>query len=165
MLNEVLSVYKSQSVDINAKHLEIIIRQMLRKVKIENAGDTKLLPGDSVDISLYEEENNRVLSEGGVPATAKRELQGITKASLTTESFLSASSFQETSSVLTEASLKGKVDHLLGLKENVIIGKLIPAGTGCAQYRALLPKEVDQNGIYNVNDDVDITFADVELMD
>ncbi len=165
LLNEVLSVYKSQSVDINAKHLEIIIRQMLRKVKIENAGDTKLLPGDSIDISLYEEENNRVLSEGGVPATAKRELQGITKASLTTESFLSASSFQETSSVLTEASLKGKVDHLLGLKENVIIGKLIPAGTGCAQYRNTLPKEVDQNGIYNINDDVDITFADIELMD
>ena len=165
LLNEVLGVYKSQSVDINAKHLEIIIRQMLRKVKIENAGDTNLLPGDSVDISLYEEENNRVLSEGGVPATAKRELQGITKASLTTESFLSASSFQETSSVLTEASLKGKVDHLLGLKENVIIGKLIPAGTGCAQYRALLPKETEQASMYDFNEDVDIKFADVELMD
>ena len=165
LLNEVLGVYKSQSVDINAKHLEVIIRQMLRKVKIENAGDTNLLPGDSVDISIYEEENNRVLSEGGVPATAKRELQGITKASLTTESFLSASSFQETSSVLTEASLKGKVDHLLGLKENVIIGKLIPAGTGCAQYRALLPKETEQASMYDFNEDVDIKFADVELMD
>ncbi|MBQ8522203.1 MAG: DNA-directed RNA polymerase subunit beta' [Clostridia bacterium] len=165
LLNEVLSVYKSQSVDINAKHLEIIIRQMLRKVKIEDAGDTKLLPGDSVNISVYEEENNRVLSEGGVPASAKRELQGITRASLTTESFLSASSFQETSSALTKASLKGKVDHLLGLKENVIIGKLIPAGTGCAQYRNMLPKEVEQDNKYSVNNDVDIQFGDVELMD
>ena len=165
LLNEVLSVYKSQSVDINAKHLEIIIRQMLRKVKIEDAGDTNLLPGDSVNISVYEEENNRVLSEGGVPASAKRELQGITRASLTTESFLSASSFQETSSALTKASLKGKVDHLLGLKENVIIGKLIPAGTGCAQYRNLLPKEVEQDNKYSINNDIDIKFADVELMD
>ena len=165
LLNEVLSVYKSQSVDINAKHLEIIIRQMLRKVKIEDAGDTNLLPGDSVNISVYEEENNRVLSEGGVPASAKRELQGITRASLTTESFLSASSFQETSSALTKASLKGKVDHLLGLKENVSIGKLIPAGTGCAQYRNLLPKEVEQDNKYSINNDIDIKFADVELMD
>ena len=160
-----LSVYKSQSVDINAKHLEIIIRQMLRKVKIEDPGDTKLLPGDSVNIALYEEENSRVLAEGGVPATAKRELQGITRASLTTESFLSASSFQETSNALTRASLKGKVDHLLGLKENVIIGKLIPAGTGCAAYRALLPKEVEQANKYNIDNDMDIAFADVELMD
>ena len=166
LLNEVLSVYKSQSVDINAKHLEIIIRQMLRKVKIEDSGDTKLLPGDSVSISVYEEENNRVLAEGGVPASAKRELQGITRASLTTESFLSASSFQETSSALTKASLKGKVDHLLGLKENVIIGKLIPAGTGCAQYRSMFPKEVEQDSKFNLNnDDVDIKFADIELMD
>ncbi|MFQ6724191.1 MAG: DNA-directed RNA polymerase subunit beta' [Clostridia bacterium] len=165
LLNEVLSVYKSQSVDINAKHLEIIIRQMLRKVKIEDAGDTKLLPGDSVNIAVYEEENNRVLAEGGVPASAKRELQGITRASLTTESFLSASSFQETSSALTKAALKGKVDHLLGLKENVIIGKLIPAGTGCAQYRNTLPKEVEQDSKFNLDHDVDITFADIELMD
>ena len=165
LLNEVLGVYKSQSVDINAKHLEIIIRQMLRKVKIEDPGDTKLLPGDSVSISVYEEENNRVLAEGGVPATAKRELQGITRASLTTDSFLSASSFQETSSALTKASLKGKVDHLLGLKENVIIGKLIPAGTGCAQYRNTLPREVEQANKYNIDNNMDIAFADVELMD
>ena len=165
LLNEVLGVYKSQSVDINAKHLEIIIRQMLRKVKIEDPGDTKLLPGDSVSISVYEEENDRVLAEGGVPATAKRELQGITRASLTTDSFLSASSFQETSSALTKASLKGKVDHLLGLKENVIIGKLIPAGTGCAQYRNTLPREVEQANKYNIDNNMDIAFADVELMD
>ena len=163
LLNEVLSVYKSQSVDINAKHLEIIIRQMLRKVRIENSGDTNLLPGDSVDISVYEDENNRVLAEGGVPATAKRELQGITKASLTTESFLSASSFQETSSVLTEAALKGKVDHLLGLKENVIIGKLIPAGTGCTEYRSMMPKEVESDKMFGFGMDADIKFADIDL--
>jgi DNA-directed RNA polymerase subunit beta' len=105
------------------------------------------------------------LAEGGIPASAKRELQGITRASLTTESFLSASSFQETSSALTKASLKGKVDHLLGLKENVIIGKLIPAGTGCAQYRNTLPREVEQANKYNIDNDMDIAFADVELMD
>jgi len=162
LLNEVLSVYKSQSVDINAKHLEVIIRQMLRKVKIENSGDTNLLPGDTVDINLYEDENFRVLSEGGQPATAKRELQGITKASLTTESFLSAASFQETSSVLTEAALKGKVDHLQGLKENIIIGKLIPAGTGCTEYRTMMPELVmDSKGI-NENGEVDIAFADID---
>ena len=142
LLNEVLSVYKSQSVDINAKHLEIIIKQMLRKVKIENAGDTNLLPGDIVDIRVYEEANLKALQEGGVPATAKRELQGITKASLTTESFLSAASFQESSNVLTEAALKGKVDRLQGLKENIIIGKMIPAGTGAPMYRNILPKQI-----------------------
>ena len=162
LLNEVLSVYKSQSVDINAKHLEVIIRQMLRKVKIENSGDTNLLAGDIVDINLYEDENFRVLSEGGEPATAKRELQGITKASLTTESFLSAASFQETSSVLTEAALKGKVDHLQGLKENIIIGKLIPAGTGTTLYRTMMPEQVmDDNTSYGATD-IDIKFADIE---
>ncbi len=161
LLNEVLQVYKSQSVDINAKHLEVIIRQMLRKVKIENAGDTNLLPGDVVDINKYEDENNRVLSEGGMPATAKRELQGITKASLTTESFLSAASFQETSSVLTEAALKGKVDHLRGLKENIIIGKLIPAGTGCTEYRTMMPEQVmDDNNVNN--NEMEIKFADID---
>ena len=162
LLNEVLSVYKSQSVDINAKHLEVIIRQMLRKVKIENAGDTNLLPGDTVDINVYEDENNRVLSEGGQPATAKRELQGITKASLTTESFLSAASFQETSSVLTEAALKGKVDHLQGLKENIIIGKLIPAGTGCTEYRTMMPEQVMDDNAIGSNNEVEIKFADID---
>ena len=162
LLNEVLSVYKSQSVDINAKHLEVIIRQMLRKVKIENSGDTNLLAGDIVDINLYEDENFRVLTEGGEPATAKRELQGITKASLTTESFLSAASFQETSSVLTEAALKGKVDQLQGLKENIIIGKLIPAGTGTTMYRTMMPEQVlDDNSSYGATD-IDIKFADIE---
>ncbi|MBR1988727.1 MAG: DNA-directed RNA polymerase subunit beta', partial [Clostridia bacterium] len=145
LLNEVLQVYKSQAVSINAKHLEIIIRQMLRKVKIENAGDTNLLPGDIVDINTYEEANMKALQEGGIPATAKRELQGITKASLTTESFVSAASFQESSNVLTKAALKGKVDHLTGLKENIIIGKMIPAGTGAPIYRNILPKQIKED--------------------
>ncbi len=161
LLNEVLQVYKSQAVSINAKHLEIIIKQMLRKVKIENAGDTDLLPGDTVDLRRYEEANMKALQEGGVPATAKRELQGITKASLTTESFLSAASFQESSNVLTEAALKGKVDHLTGLKENIIIGKMIPAGTGAPQYRNILPKQVKDDGLMG-NQEVDIKFDDLD---
>ncbi len=162
LLNEVLQVYKSQAVSINAKHLEIIIKQMLRKVKIENAGDTDLLPGDTVDLRRYEEANMKALQEGGVPATAKRELQGITKASLTTESFLSAASFQESSNVLTEAALKGKVDHLTGLKENIIIGKMIPAGTGAPQYRNILPKQVkDEAGLMGDND-VAMKFDDLD---
>ena len=162
LLNEVLEVYKSQSVSINAKHLEIIIKQMLRKVKIENPGDTDLLPGALVDIRVAEEANLKTLQEGGVPATVKRELQGITKASLTTESFLSAASFQESSNVLTEAALKGKVDHLVGLKENIIIGKMIPAGTGSTQYRNILPKQIkDDNGSLS-SQDVAIKFDDIE---
>ena len=139
LLSEVISVYRAQDVTINDKHIEVIIRQMLKKVKIENAGDTTLLPGEVVDVFTYEDENQRVLSEGGVPATAKRILLGITKAALATDSFLSAASFEQTSRVLTDAALKGKTDHLLGLKENVIIGKLIPAGTGLKQYRSVLP--------------------------
>ena len=162
LLNEVLQVYKSQSVSINAKHLEIIIKQMLRKVKIENAGDTDLLPGDTVDLRVYEQANLKALQEGGVPATAKRELQGITKASLTTESFLSAASFQESSNVLTEAALKGKVDRLQGLKENIIIGKMIPAGTGAPQYRNILPKQVKDDEHLISAENVDIKFDDID---
>ena len=161
LLNEVLGVYKSQAVSINAKHLEIIIRQMLKKVKIENSGDTDLLPGDIVDNRKFEEANLKALQEGGVPATAKRELQGITKASLTTESFLSAASFQESSNVLTEAALKGKVDHLVGLKENIIIGKMIPAGTGSPAYRNILPKQVKEEANLE-NQSVNIKFEDIE---
>ena len=141
LLSEVISVYRSQEVKINDKHIEVIIRQMLRKVKIEGAGTTDLLPGEVVEVSRYEEENMKALSEGGVPATAKRMILGITKAALSTESFLSAASFQETSRVLTNAAMKGKTDRLCGLKENVIIGKLIPAGTGLKQYRKLIPVE------------------------
>ncbi|HHY81706.1 MAG TPA: DNA-directed RNA polymerase subunit beta', partial [Clostridiales bacterium] len=124
-----------QGVDINDKHIEVIVRQMLRKVRVEDAGDTDLLPGGLVDIFEFERENERVIAEGGMPAQAKRILLGITKASLATDSFLSAASFQETTRVLTEAAIKGKSDPLVGLKENVIIGKLIPAGTGMSRYR------------------------------
>jgi DNA-directed RNA polymerase subunit beta' len=135
LLQEVQRVYRLQGVDINDKHIEVIVRQMLRKVKIEDAGDTNLLPGGLVDMFDFEEENARVTAEGLRPATGKRTLLGITKASLATESFLSAASFQETTRVLTEAAIKGKIDPLVGLKENVIIGKLIPAGTGMSRYK------------------------------
>ena len=139
MMREVLKVYKNNSVDVNDKHMEIIIRQMLRKVKVEESGDTDILPGEIVDIFKYEEENERVLANGGEPAYAKRVLLSITKASLETDSFLSAASFQETVRVLTDAAIRGKVDPLVGLKGNVIIGKLIPAGTGLKKYREMTP--------------------------
>ena len=140
ILREVQSVYRAQGVDINDKHVEVIVRQMLRKVRVENCGDTDLLPGEYVDIFRFEEENKKALENGGRPATAKRVLLGITKAALATESFLSAASFQETAKVLTEAAIKNKVDPLVGLKENVIIGKLIPAGTGVKDYKTLNPQ-------------------------
>ncbi len=142
LLNEVQSVYRSQGVDINDKHVEIIVRQMMRKVCIENCGDTEMLPGELVDLFSFEDENERVMENGGRPATAKRMLLGITKAALSTDSFLSAASFQETARVLTEAAIKNKVDPLLGLKENVIIGKLIPAGTGVRDYKNMSPQLV-----------------------
>lgn len=135
LLREVQKVYRLQGVDINDKHIEIIIRQMMRKVKVDEAGDTKLLPGSLVDMFEFEDENARATTEGLRPAEGKRALLGITKAALATDSFLSAASFQETTRVLTEAAIKGKTDPLLGLKENVIIGKLIPAGTGMNMYR------------------------------
>ena len=135
LLREVQSVYRLQGVEISDKHIEIIIRQMLRKVQVEDAGDTSLLPGELIDIFTFEQENDRVTAEGGQPAIAKRKLLGVTKAALATESFLSAASFQETTRVLTDAAIKGKVDPLLGLKENVLIGKLIPAGIGLKRYR------------------------------
>lgn len=135
LLQEVQKVYRLQGVDINDKHIEVIIRQMLRKVKIEDAGDTDMLPGSLVDIFKFERENEEAIAKGLRPAVAKRILMGITKASLSTDSFLSAASFQETTRVLTEAATKGKIDPLVGLKENVIIGKLIPAGTGMSRYK------------------------------
>jgi DNA-directed RNA polymerase subunit beta' len=137
LLQEVQKVYRLQGVDINDRHIEVIVRQMLRKVRVEDAGDTDLLPGGLVDIFEFERENERVIADGGMPAQAKRILLGITKASLATDSFLSAASFQETTRVLTEAAIKGKSDPLVGLKENVIIGKLIPAGTGMNRYREI----------------------------
>ncbi len=141
LLREVQSVYRLQGVEISDKHIEIIIRQMLRKVQIEDAGDTTMLPGELVDIFRFEEENEKVVENDGQPAIAKRKLLGITKAALATDSFLSAASFQETTRVLTEAAIKGKVDPLLGLKENVIIGKLIPAGIGLKRYRNVTVRE------------------------
>ena len=135
MLTEVQNTYRSQGVEIADKHIEVIIRQMLRKVQIEDAGDTSMLPGELIDIFRFERENEDTILAGGQPAVAKRELLGITKAALATDSFLSAASFQETTRVLTEAAIKGKVDPLVGLKENVIIGKLIPAGIGLRRYR------------------------------
>ncbi len=139
IVQEVQKVYRSQGVDINDRHIESIIRQMLRKVKVEDPGDTVLLPGTMVDVLTFEEENEKTIAEGKRPAEGKRILLGITKASLATDSFLSAASFQETTRVLTEAAIKGKIDPLVGLKENVIIGKLIPAGTGLMKYRELQP--------------------------
>ncbi len=144
LLREVLSVYRIQGVGVSDKHIEIIIRQMLRKVRVEDSGDTDLLPGSLVDIFRFEEANQAAIIAGGTPAVAKRILLGITKASLATESFLSAASFQETTRVLTEAAIHGKVDPLIGLKENVILGKLIPAGTGMRRY-----KDIDIRNSYS----------------
>ena len=141
LLKEVLSVYRLQGVGVSDKHIEIIIHQMLRKVRVEDAGDTELLTGSLVDIFRFEEANKKAIMEGGTPAIAKRILLGITKASLATESFLSAASFQETTRVLTEAAIRGKVDPLIGLKENVILGKLIPAGTGMRRYKDIEIKD------------------------
>ena len=138
ILREIQSVYRSQGVDINDKHVEIIVRQMLRKVLVQDSGDTSFLPGEYVDEFVVREENKKTVENGGRPAMVERILLGITKASLATESFLSAASFQETTRVLTDAAIKNKVDHLVGLKENIIIGKLIPAGTGAKEYKNLL---------------------------
>lgn len=137
LVKEVQKVYKSQGVEINDKHIEVMVRQMLHKVKIEDSGSTEFLPGEFVDMNVFEAANTKAIEEDREPAVAKPILLGITKASLATDSFLSAASFQETTRVLTDAAIKGKIDPLIGLKENVIIGKLIPAGTGMAHYREL----------------------------
>jgi DNA-directed RNA polymerase subunit beta' len=137
MIQEVQRVYRLQGVDINDKHIEVIVRQMLKKIRIETNGDTSFLPGTLIDSLEFEDENNRLISEGLEIAEGKQVMLGITKASLATNSFLSAASFQETTKVLTEAAIKGKIDPLIGLKENVIIGKLIPAGTGMKRYRSV----------------------------
>ena len=137
LVGEVQKVYKSQGVDIHDKHIELIVRQMLKKVRIDTSGDTDFLPGQMVDRVAVERENARVKKEKGELAIYEPMILGITKASLATESFLSAASFQETTKVLTDASIEGKIDRLLGLKENVIIGKLIPAATGLKRYRTI----------------------------
>nr|MCR5801754.1 DNA-directed RNA polymerase subunit beta' [Lachnospiraceae bacterium] len=135
MLREVQRVYRMQGVDIADKHIEVIVRQMLKKVRIEESGDTEYLPGTLIDVLEYEDRNEELEAQGKTPASGQQVILGITKAALATNSFLSAASFQETTKVLTEAAIKGKVDPLIGLKENVIIGKLIPAGTGMKRYR------------------------------
>ncbi len=135
LVNEIQEVYRLQGVNINDKHIEVIVRQMMRWVKIEDVGDTEFLIEEQVDRFRFMEENERVIQAGGRPATGRPLLLGITKASLSTDSFISAASFQETTRVLTEASISGKVDHLRGLKENVTMGRLIPAGTGFEYYR------------------------------
>ena len=142
ILKEIQSVYRGQGVDINDKHVEIIVRQMMKKVQVENPGDTDILPGEKVDLPRFEEETMKALDAGQRPPQGKRILLGITKAALAKESFLSAASFQETARVLTEAAIKNKIDPLLGLKENVIIGKLIPAGTGIKDYKNVSPQTV-----------------------
>ena len=137
LVDEIQQVYRLQGVGINDKHIETIVRQMLQKVQVTDPGDTNFLEGELVDRFKFRDENDKVIAEGGDPATFQPILLGITKASLLTESFISAASFQETTRVLTEAAVQGKVDNLLGLKENVIIGHLIPAGTGAEKYRTV----------------------------
>ena len=160
MLREVQRVYRLQGVEISDKHIEVLVRQMLKKIRIEDNGDTEFLPGTLVDVLDFEEVNEQLEKEGKTPAEGKQVMLGITKASLATDSFLSAASFQETTKVLTEAAIKGKVDHLVGLKENVIIGKLIPAGTGLKRYSAIkldtgMPEEEE------VTEDITENDADV----
>ncbi|MCX2456517.1 DNA-directed RNA polymerase subunit beta' [Lacticaseibacillus nasuensis] len=154
LLNEVQKVYRMQGVEIGDKHVEVMVRQMLRKIRVMDPGDTDILPGTLMDISEFKDRNTDTLISGGVPATGRPVLLGITKASLETNSFLSAASFQETTRVLTDASIRGKNDPLVGLKENVIIGKIIPAGTGMATYRHMEPKTVGtvSENVYSISD-------------
>ena len=156
MIQEVQRVYRLQGVEINDKHIEVIVRQMLKKVRIENNGDSSFLPGTMVDALEYEDEVKRLTEEGLEPPEGKQVMLGITKAALATNSFLSAASFQETTKVLTEAAIKGKVDPLIGLKENVIIGKLIPAGTGMKRYRGVSLSS-DAFDHIEVSEDIDIS--------
>ena len=164
MLREVQRVYRLQGVEISDKHIEVLVRQMLKKIRIEENGDTEFLPGTLVDVLEFEDVNEQLEKEGKTPAIGKQVMLGITKASLATDSFLSAASFQETTKVLTEAAIKGKVDHLVGLKENVIIGKLIPAGTGLKRYREIsldsglpetanVPEEIVEDEVITVEDE------------
>lgn len=154
LLQEVQYAYRSQGVEIGDKHVEVMVRQMLRKVRVQDPGDTDILPGTMIDLHEFKERNKKALMSGGQPATARLVLLGITKASLETDSFLSAASFQETTRVLTDAAIRGKTDNLIGLKENVIIGKNIPAGTGMDIYSSIEPKSVGvvSENVYSIND-------------
>ena len=168
ILTEVLKVYKAEGVDLEPKHVEIIIRCMLRKVKIESSGETDMIPGDTLDINEYETQNLEAVMDGRQPATAKRILLGLTKSSLAVTSFLSAASFQESSRVLTEAAMKGKVDHLVGLKENVIIGKLIPAGTGLKRYNSVVPSSyqaIKDEAQKELKNEYEFSSTEKELME
>jgi len=176
MIREVQSVYRLQGVDISDKHIEIIVHQMLKKVRVENNGDASFLPGTLVDVLDYEEINEKLIAEGKEPAEGKQVLLGITKAALATDSFLSAASFQETTKVLTEAAIKGKMDTLIGLKENVILGKLIPAGTGMKRYRntildtdkndsIVIPEETDEIATDYVNEELDANEFEEEVLE
>ena len=163
MIQEVQRVYRLQGVEINDKHIEVIVRQMLKKIRIEESGDTEFLPGTNVDRLEFEDVNEALEAEGKEPATGEQIIMGITKASLATNSFLSAASFQETTKVLTESAIKGKVDPLVGLKENVIIGKHIPAGTGMRKYRDIkLNTEMEMEDELDFEDDFDFEFGDAE---
>jgi DNA-directed RNA polymerase subunit beta' len=172
LVDGVQGVYRSQGVPIHDKHIEVIVRQMLRKVTVVDHGDTDLLPGELVDRSRYQDVNRAALAEGRKTASARQEVMGITKASLATESWLSAASFQETTRVLTQAAMDGKSDPLLGLKENVIIGKLIPAGTGLPRYRDVIVEPTEEAkaeryplrsfGDDSMFNDADLSFVDFD---
>ena len=168
IVKEVQRVYRLQGVDINDKHIEVIVRQMLSKVKVEDPGDTDLLPGGYEEVLTYNKCNEEAIAKGLRPAVAKRVLLGITKASLATDSFLSAASFQETTRVLTDAAIKGKEDHLIGLKENVILGKLIPAGTGMKKYRNIAIEKdepvVEVEEVEEIEEIEEIDVAEDDMM-
>jgi DNA-directed RNA polymerase subunit beta' len=163
LVEEVQRVYRSQGVNINDKHIEMILRQMFRKVRVKSTGDTDLLPGQLIDRLVFEDINVQVVEHGGVPATGQPVLLGVTKASLNTESFLSASSFQHTVTVLSEAAIAGKRDELYGLKENVIIGKLIPAGTGFRRRGSVSGESMSPLGQRGYRLNEDIRLEDEEL--
>src|SRR6202043_3661252 len=162
LVNEIQEVYRLQGVNINDKHLEVISRQMMRWVRVEDIGDTEFLPEEVVDKFKFRLENDKVLEAGGAPAQGKAVLLGITKASLATDSFISAASFQETTRVLTEASINGRVDYLRGLKENVIVGRLIPAGTGMEYYRNVRLSPEMEEAAAKVQAEVSAAYEEAE---
>jgi DNA-directed RNA polymerase subunit beta' len=162
LVNEIQEVYRLQGVNISDKHIEVIVRQMMRWVKVEDVGDTSFLLEQQIDKFRFREENEKAIANGGKPATGRPLLLGITKASLSTDSFISAASFQETTRVLTEASIQGAVDHLRGLKENVIVGRLIPAGTGMEYYRNVRLSEEMEQAAAKVQEEVTLAYEEAE---
>jgi DNA-directed RNA polymerase subunit beta' len=162
LVNEIQEVYRLQGVNISDKHIEVIVRQMMRWVKVEDVGDTSFLLEQQIDKFRFREENEKAIANGGKPATGRPLLLGITKASLSTDSFISAASFQETTRVLTEASIQGAVDHLRGLKENVIVGRLIPAGTGMEYYRNVRLSQEMEEAASKVQEEVTAAYEEAE---